>query len=133
MTNHHRQSMRAWLAEREAEGDLVRVGEAVDPVHEIAAYLIEKDGGSPLLFENVAGHEGKVTGNHLTTRARAAAALGVSVGGLQGKLMDALNQVLVRRCQRNQLFEALFHARIFGTQYCDLALEQRNCVTAAVR
>lgn len=94
MTKHHRQSMRAWIADREAEGDLVRVGESVDPVHEIAAYLIEQDGGSPLLFEAVARHEEPVTGNHLTTRARAAAALGVSVDDLQGKLIDAVRYPL---------------------------------------
>ena len=61
MTNYHRQSMRAFLAEADEAGTLIRIAESVDPVHEIAAWLSLLDGRGPVEFENVAGHAMAVT------------------------------------------------------------------------
>ena len=97
MTEHHRQSMRAFLAMAEEAGTLTRIGEQVDPVYEIAAWLSLLDGRGPVVFENVAGHAMAVTGNHLATRAQAARALGVEMDRLQDRLVDAVQSPLESR------------------------------------
>ena len=97
MTTHHRQSMRAFLAMADEAGALTRISESVDPVHEIAAWLSFLDGRGLVVFENVAGHAMAVTGNHLTTRAQAARALGVDSDRLQDRLVDALRSPLAPR------------------------------------
>ena len=97
MTNEHRQSMRAFLAMADEAGGLTRISDRVDPVHEIAAWLSLLDGRGPLVFENVVGHAMAVTGNHLTTRAQAARALGVETDGLQARLVDAVRSPLAPR------------------------------------
>ena len=97
MTAHHRQSMRAFLAMTDEVGALTRIAERVDPVHEIAAWLSLLDGGGPVVFEDVAGHTMTVTGNHLTTRAQAARALGVEPHRLQARLVDAVRNPLAPR------------------------------------
>lgn len=89
MTGHHRQSMRAYL---EGCGDVIRIAERVDPDFEIAACLTLLDGGVPAVFENVAGHQLAVTGNHVTTRPAVAAALGTECAGLQEKLINAIDR-----------------------------------------
>ena len=94
MTTHHPQSMRAFLATAEEAGGLTRIAERVDPLHEIAAWLSLLDGRGPVVFENVAGHAMAVTGNHLTTRAQAARALGVETDRLQARLVDAVQEPL---------------------------------------
>ena len=90
----HRQSMRAYLATAERQGGIATVAEAVDPVYEIAAYLREFDGGPPVMFENVAGHGLRVTGNHLTTRERIAFALSTTATDLQDRLVEAIGRPL---------------------------------------
>ena len=97
MTTHHRQSMRAFLAMADEAGALTRIADRVDPVHEIAAWLSLLDGRGPVVFENVAGHAMAVTGNHLTTRALAARALGVETDRLQDRLVDAVRGPLAPR------------------------------------
>ena len=86
--------MRAFLATADEAGALTRIAERVDPVHEIAAWLSLLDGRGPVVFEDVAGHAMAVTGNHLTTRAQAARALGVETDGLQARLVDAVRMPL---------------------------------------
>ena len=97
MTTHHRQSMRAFLAMADEAGALIRIAQRVNPVHEIAAWLSLLDGRGPVVFENVAGHAMAVTGNHLTTRAQAARALGVATDRLQARLVDAVRSPLAPR------------------------------------
>ena len=97
MTTHHPQSMRAFLAMAEEAGGLTRIAERVDPVHEIAAWLSLLDGRGPVVFESVAGHAMAATGNHLTTRAQAARALGVKTERLQARLVDAVRRPLAPR------------------------------------
>ena len=94
MTAHRRQSMRAFLSMEDQAGGLIRIAESVDPVHEIAAWLSLLDGRGPVVFEQVAGHSMAVTGNHLTTRAQAARALGVETDRLQDRLVDAVGSPL---------------------------------------
>ena len=106
MTTHHRQSMRAFLAMADEAGALTRIAERVDPVHEIAAWLSLLDGRGPVVFENVAGHAMAVTGNHLTTRAQAARAVGVETDRLQARLVDA-----VRSRSHRGLLSAMPRAR----------------------
>ena len=97
MTTHHRQSMRAFLAMADEAGALIRIAQRVNPVHEIAAWLSLLDGRGPVVFDNVAGHAMAVTGNHLTTRAQAARALGVATDRLQARLVDAVRSPLAPR------------------------------------
>ena len=97
MTAQHRQSMRAFLALAEEAGALTRIAERVDPVYEIAAWLSLLDGRGPVLFENVTGHAMAVTGNHMTTRAQAARALGVERDRLQVRLADAVGSPIPPR------------------------------------
>ena len=97
MSTEYRQSMRAFLAMADEAGALTRIADRVDPVHEIAAWLSLLDGRGPLVFENVAGHAMAVTGNHVTTRAQAARALGVETDRLQARLVDAVRSPLAAR------------------------------------
>ncbi len=91
MTQHHPQSMRAFL---DAADSVVRIDEAVDPAFEIAACLSHLDGGPPVVFENVAGHDLRVTGNHVTTLDAVASALSTDRAGLQDKLVTAVGNAL---------------------------------------
>lgn len=91
MTQHHRQSTRAFL---DATGDVVRVAEPVDTAFEIAACLAHLDGGPPVVFEKVVGHDLQVTGNHMTTLDAVASALSTDRAGLQGKLVAAVGNPL---------------------------------------
>lgn len=91
MTEHHPQSMRAFL---ESVADVVRIDEPVDPAFEIAACLSHLDGGPPVVFEKVNGHDLGVTGNHVTTLDAVASALATDRTGLQDKLVTAIGNPL---------------------------------------
>jgi len=90
----HAQSMRAYLAGVDRQDGVTTIADTVDPVHDIAAYLQELDGGPPVVFDNVAGHRLPVTGNHVTTRERIASALGTTMPGLQDRLVEAIGNPL---------------------------------------
>lgn len=85
-----RPSLRSFLAGCEADGDLVRVKESVDPRHVVAAVLAQLDGGPPVVFEDVTGSGFPVVGNVLATRARIARALGVPLADTQAAMTAAL-------------------------------------------
>ena len=76
MTDH--QSIRPFLERLEAEGQLLRIPEAVDRLFELSAYLSLADAGPALLFERVSGSDLRVAGNLLSGRHRIASALGIA-------------------------------------------------------
>ena len=94
--------LREWLRRVEAMGELVRVGDVVDPIEEMGAltYMVGKRPGSPaLLFENVKGGEGyrslwNLLGN--STR-RIALTLGEPIDASRLDLIKALRDKLKRR------------------------------------
>jgi 4-hydroxy-3-polyprenylbenzoate decarboxylase len=92
-----RQSLRATLASLEAGGELRRLGTAVDPRFEISACLEVDPGGPALLFESVVGSALPVVGNVLSSRRRMADALGVGLGELQERIVDAISQPVAPR------------------------------------
>ncbi|HVW71241.1 MAG TPA: UbiD family decarboxylase [Steroidobacteraceae bacterium] len=73
------QSIRPFLAQLERDGELLRIGKAVDPRYEISAFLSAADSGPALLFDRVSGSSLKAVGNLLTSRSRVARALGIAV------------------------------------------------------
>lgn len=96
-TTSHSQSLRSFLAKLEEDGQLLRIGEAVDPRFEISAYLNEIWDGPAVLFEKPAQGELPVVGNVLNSLARIATGLGTTPAGLQSKLVAAIERPLPSR------------------------------------
>jgi 2,5-furandicarboxylate decarboxylase 1 len=80
------QSIRSYLDELDASGDLLRVSDPVDPAFGISALLALVDGGPAVVFDEVDGHDLRVVGNLLSTRERVGRALGVA----EDDVLDAL-------------------------------------------
>jgi 4-hydroxy-3-polyprenylbenzoate decarboxylase len=87
-----RQSLRATLGALEERGELRRLRGPVDPRFEISACLEVDPGGPALLFESVVGAALPVVGNVLNSRRRMADALGVGLGELQERIVDAISR-----------------------------------------
>jgi 4-hydroxy-3-polyprenylbenzoate decarboxylase len=85
------QSLRGFLAELEHAGELYRVRDPVSLRYELSALLAAADRGPALLFEQVDGSTMSVVGGVLGSRARIARALGVEVGGIQARMLEALS------------------------------------------
>ena len=91
------QSMRGFLDAMAQRGRLLRVVETVDARFELGAWLAERDGEGPMLFEAVAGHDMRVAGNLLDSLESIAEGLGTSVAGLQDHLVTAIGAPLAPR------------------------------------
>ena len=92
-----RQSLRATLGALEERGELRRLRGPVDPRFEISACLEVDPGGPALLFESVVGGALPVVGNVLNGRRRMADALGVGLGELQERIVDAISRPVAPR------------------------------------
>jgi 2,5-furandicarboxylate decarboxylase 1 len=92
-----RQSLRATLGALEERGELRRLGAPVDPRFEISACLEVDPSGPALLFESVLGGALPVVGNVLNSRRRMADALGVGLGELQARIVDAISRPVAPR------------------------------------
>ena len=88
----HGQSVRNYLAQLAAGGELRDVRETVDPKFELSACLCHAGAGPALRFQHLAGHEMGAFGNLLNSRARIALGLGVGTSALQGTLLAAVAQ-----------------------------------------
>jgi 2,5-furandicarboxylate decarboxylase 1 len=86
----HPQSLRAYLASLDAAGQLRRIAEPVDPVHEISAWFCLNGAGPALRFDKVTGHALPVIGNLLADRSRIALGLRVTEEGLQDRIVAAI-------------------------------------------
>ena len=86
--------MRAFLDSLEEKGQLVRIKEELDPVHEIAAYLRKAsdmgDKGPALLFENVKGHKIQVAGGLYANRQLMLQALETTDEEANSKYLNAI-------------------------------------------
>jgi len=87
-----RQSIRPFLTELEASGDLLRIAKPVDPHFELSAFLSAADAGPAVLFESVAGSDLRIAGNLLNGRARIAAALGIEIGDILPRIHQAIRE-----------------------------------------
>lgn len=83
-------SMRDFLNELDAEGQLVRVGDEVDPYLEAAKILKERD-GQTVLFEKVKGSGYKVAAGLCGSRDNFARALGVDKGQLIARIAEVID------------------------------------------
>jgi 2,5-furandicarboxylate decarboxylase 1 len=84
-------SLRDHLAELTAAGELVRIGEPVDPAFELAALLHLLEAGPAVRLDAVTGSGLPVIGNVVNSRERIARALGLdSVDGISAALLDAV-------------------------------------------
>lgn len=72
-----RQSIRPFLRQLDAAGELLRIGKPVDPRFEVSALLSLADAGPAVLFDSVVGAPIRIAGNLLAGRARIATALGI--------------------------------------------------------
>ncbi len=86
--NH--QSLRGFLDDLKATGDLHVVSRTVSAEYEIAAVLIERDRGPAQLFAAIAEHDVPVVANVMNTRAKIARGLGVPTEDLDETLQAAL-------------------------------------------
>ena len=84
------QSIRPFLASLEKDGSLLRIPKEVDPVFELSAFLSAADAGPALLFEKVKGSALRVAGNLLNSRARIAAALGITPADIVPRIHQAI-------------------------------------------
>ena len=103
------QSMRGFLAELDAAGELHRVTRKVDPKFELGAVLALKDRGPALLFENVAGSTMPVAGNLLVSRDRFARAFGVTREALDAHCLKALAQPIKPAIVNDAPVQAVIH------------------------
>jgi 4-hydroxy-3-polyprenylbenzoate decarboxylase len=84
-------SLRDHLTELSGSGDLVTIGETVDPAHELAALLHLLEAGPAVRLDDVAGSRMPVVGNVVNSRERIARALGLqSVADISAALLDAV-------------------------------------------
>lgn len=83
-------SLRAFLAELETAGELVRVPDEVSPQYEASAIVkaLDRQRGPAVLFERIAGHEMPLVANVLGTRARLARALRAADGDLHATYLE---------------------------------------------
>ncbi len=72
-----RPSLRAFIRQLAAAGELRRIADEVDPRFELGAYLWQLARGPAVLFERVRGSAFPVVGNVLNSRERFGAALGI--------------------------------------------------------
>jgi len=84
------QSLRPFVEDLAARGELLRLPAPVSPEFEVSACLGELAGGPAVLFEEVAGHDLRVVGNLLSSHARIARGLGVDEAALPETLVAAL-------------------------------------------
>ena len=92
-----RQSLRAFLAQLDVAGQLLRIGEPVDRRFEISATLNELWDGPAVLFEKVTGSALPVAGNILNSIARFADGLGTTPAELQARIIAAIGRPLPSR------------------------------------
>src|SRR5271156_2500858 len=92
-----RQSMRAFLAELDAVGQVASIREPVSADFEIAACLAEADAGPALRFEQVGGHQMPIVGNLLTSLPRFALGLRTTQAKLQSAIIAAIEAPLAHR------------------------------------
>jgi 4-hydroxy-3-polyprenylbenzoate decarboxylase len=84
------QSMRAFLDLLDRNSEVLKISKPVDPRFEISAFLSLADAGPAILFERVEGSSMRVMGNILNSRARVAAALGVTPKEISASLQNAI-------------------------------------------
>jgi len=87
---NERQSIRRFVEQLEQAGELLHIGDPVDPRFDLSAFLSLADAGPALLFEKVTGASLPVLGNVLNSRRRIAAALGVEPQGLIAAIHEAI-------------------------------------------
>src|SRR5271154_834582 len=90
-----RQSMRAFLAELDAVGQVASIREPVSADFEIAACLAEADAGPALRIEQISGHQMPVVGNLLNSLSRFAMGLRTTQTKLQSAIIAAIEAPLV--------------------------------------
>jgi 2,5-furandicarboxylate decarboxylase 1 len=105
------QSLRSFLAELEARGELHRVRRSVDPRFEIASVLSLRKIGPVQLFEHVRDHAIPVVGNVLTSRDRIARALGAPRNGLHEFCVAALRAPIAPVMVAQAAVHAMEHRR----------------------
>jgi UbiD family decarboxylase len=83
---------RDFMAELADAGELLTIGEAVDPEFEVCAYCrhVADDDGPALLFENIKGYDMPALANLFGTRKRIAMALGVDPENMARTIADRL-------------------------------------------
>ncbi len=92
-----RQSLRGFLARLEAQGELLRIAEPVDPRFEVSAVLERVWDGPAVLFEFLEGSKLQLIGNVLNSETRFAHGLGVSQADLQSRIVDSIEHPLPSR------------------------------------
>ena len=92
-----RQSLRGFLARLEAQGELLRIAEPVDPRFEVSAVLERVWDGPAVLFEFLEGSKLKLIGNVLNSETRFAHGLGVPRADLQSRIVDSIEHPLPSR------------------------------------
>ena len=94
-------SLREYLSEKDAVGELFRVKDVLSPVYEIPAVIKMHDGEGPILFENVTGFSNSVVANVCNSRKTLCDSLNVSIDSLHEHLHHALQNPTKCKVDKN--------------------------------
>jgi anhydromevalonate phosphate decarboxylase len=83
-------SLREYLSEKDANGEIIRIKDALSPVYDIPAVIKMHDGEGPILFENVTGFSNSVVANVCNSRMALCDSLNVSIDSLHEYLDHAV-------------------------------------------
>lgn len=89
------QDLRSAIDALDEAGQLLRINAPISVDYEAAAVLWEVAHGPAVLFDNVVGSTMPLVGNLLNTREKLAISLEVSEGGLQERLMEAVERRMI--------------------------------------
>ena len=96
-------SLRDYLAEKDAKGELIRVKDALSPVYDIPAVIKMHDGEGPILFENVIGFSNSVVANVCNSRKTLCDSLKVTNDSLHEHLFQALQNPTKCKIEKSKI------------------------------
>jgi len=96
-------SLRDYIAEKDAKGELIRVKDPLSPVYDIPAVIKMRDGEGPILFENVLGFSNSVVANVCNSRITLCEYLNVSIDSLHEHLLHALQNPTPCKVEENKI------------------------------
>mgnify|MGYP001824387680 CR=1 FL=1 len=96
-------SLRDYLSEKDAQGELIRIKDALSPVYDIPAIIKKLDGERPILFEKAIGFSNIVVANVCNSRKTLCDSLKVTSDSLHENLHHALQNPTPCKVDENEI------------------------------
>ena len=96
-------SLREYLSEKDANGEIIRIKDALSPVYDIPAVIKMHDGEGPIVFENVTGFSNSVVANVCNSRMALCDSLNVSIDSLHEYLIHAIENPTKCMVEENKI------------------------------